>query len=231
MSEIQMTEEKENVKKGGFLRKLLLVLLGIVLVVMLCLVWLTSQIFAPWQEVEPLKPTFKDMMLQFQIMNKCKQAFDLKKNKTIPEKILLQLTPEEINAVFTIAGNTKPDKSPYPIRYYHPSLSEKGEFHATLPIRTPMESLWGGTIYVKVVFTVAKAPEGKFQCRVVSCKVTSLPISAAQVQKLVDKFLAEKDIREGLQKFEEAFNSISFENGKLQIEILPQKMMRSNLPL
>ena len=78
---------------------------------------------------------------------------------------------------------------------------------------------------MKVRFTLSKSEGKDLQCNIVSCKVTSLPVSRATAQKIVDRMMAEKQVQEHLNKVNTVIRSLSFEKGKLRIEYLPQQIL------
>lgn len=204
------------------------IVLGFFILIAALLTGISYMVFSPWQEVPPVYPTAQDMGIQYKLMRRLAKSFDLRK-KQIPEKAVIDLTPREINSLFTLADNIQLKNSPYPLRYYRPFFTDKGEFSLVLPIKTDLEKLWGGVIYLKVLFTISKEPQGKIEVRMISCKVTSMPFSVSAAQQLVDQLLAEEQLQKDLKFLNEAIQSISFKDGKLQIQYSPLKLLEKGV--
>jgi hypothetical protein len=204
------------------------IVLGFFILIAALLTGISYMVFSPWQEVPPVYPTAQDMGIQYKLMRRLAKSFDLRK-KQIPEKAVIDLTPREINTLFTFADNIQLKNSPYPLRYYRPFFTDKGEFSLVLPIKTDLEKLWGGVIYLKVLFTISKEPQGKIEVRMISCKVTSMPFSVSAAQQLVDQLLAEEQLQKDLKFLNEAIQSISFKDGKLQIQYSPLKLLEKGV--
>ena len=204
------------------------IVLGFFILIAALLTGISYMVFSPWQEVPPVYPTAQDMGIQYKLMRRLAKSFDLRK-KQIPEKAVIDLTPREINSLFTLADNIQLKNSPYPLRYYRPFFTDKGEFSLVLPIKTDWEKLWGGVIYLKALFTISKEPQGKIEVRMISCKVTSMPFSVSAAQQLVDQLLAEEQLQKDLKFLNEAIQSISFKDGKLQIQYSPLKLLEKGV--
>ena len=219
MNEVQEnTLPKKHSRIWLWLILLIFFLPGVLLTVVSYLV------FAPWQEVPLSIPSAVDMMTQYKLIQRLGKSFDFRNNK-FPQKDVLELSPQEINSLFTFAGNIKPKDSPYPLRYYRLHFTEKGEFSLTFPVKTDIEKIWGGAIYLKAVFAVSKAPGEEIKINLRSCRVTSLPLSVSMAQKLVDELMAEAQVQDQLKQLDDVIQSISFENGKLKVEYSPRKLV------
>ena len=197
------------------------IFLAIILVILGVAAGVTYLIFAPWQEIPPTAPSFSDLSVQYRLMRNFSKEFS-KSGKQLPEKALLRLSPKEINSLFRIAGNIKPKNSPYPLRYYQGAFSDNGVFSMVLPIDTTHKWLWGGTIYLKLSFTVEKSAGKDLQCRIISCKLTSLSLSPATAQKIADRMMTEKSVL----MVNSVVESLAFKNGKLCIEYYPRQIMQ-----
>lgn len=223
-----MKEYQEPSAPSGRSRLWLWIVLGFFILIAALLTGISYMVFSPWQEVPPVYPTAQDMGIQYKLMRRLAKSFDLRK-KQIPEKAVLDLTPREINSLFTLADNIQLKNSPYPLRYYRPFFTDKGEFSLVLPIKTDWEKLWGGVIYLKALFTISKEPQGKIEVRMISCKVTSMPFSVSAAQQLVDQLLAEEQLQKDLKFLNEAIQSISFQDGKLKIQYSPLKLLEKGV--
>ena len=212
--------KQSNPLKGLWLK----LLLGIAVLLILITAGATYLIFAPWQEIPAAVVNINDFTVQYRLLQRVSKELS-NSRKELNQKGTLELSPEEINSLFRLSANRKPSRSPYPLRYYRAAFSDKGEFSAVIPIDTTLKWLWGGTIYLKVRFTLSKSEGKDLQCNIVSCKVTSLPVSRATAQKIVDRMMAEKQVQEHLNKVNTVIRSLSFEKGKLRIEYLPQQIL------
>ncbi len=204
------------------------IVLGFFILIAALLTGISYMVFSPWQEIPPVYPTAQDMGIQYKLMRRLAKNFDLRK-KQIPEKAFIDLTPREINSLFTLADNIQLKNSPYPLRYYRPFFTDKGEFSLVLPIKTDWEKLWGGVIYLKALFTVSKEPQGKLQVRIISCKVTSIPVKVSTAQQFVDQLLAAKEVEKELEIFNACVQSLSFQEGKLKIQYSPLKLLEKGV--
>ena len=209
---------------GSAKRLWLRVLLGLALILVMVATGATYLIFSSWQEIPVIAADFKDFGVQYRLFDRMSKELS-KSKKDLNRKTTLKLSPQEINSLFRIFANVKPGNSPYPIRYYQCSFSDDGVFSTVIPVKTSQEWLWGGTIYVKVSFTLSKSEGKDLQCRIVSCKLTSLPVSRDAAQKIADRMMAEKKVQDQLKAVNSILRSLSFQNGKLCIEYLPQKIM------
>ena len=204
---------------------------GLFILLILCVVVLTRLVFAPWQEIAPVFPTAKDFSLQYKVMRKISKDLsrDRKKKKKIAEVKALRLKPEEINSLFRIAANVQSSRMPLPLRYYRPYFDEAGQFHVTVPYRTPLKWLWGGTVYVKIVFTVTKSSGEEVDFRIVSLYANKLPLCREWAQRAADEFMFQEKVRLHLEKFNTLVDKLHYSGGKLHIEYRPDKLLASGM--
>ena len=219
----QQTQEQlqPSRKRHGFLW----IFSGVFLLLLAGLIWLTALIFAPWQEIAPVFPTAKDFSLQYKLMRKISKDLSReRKKKNVAEVKSLRLKPEEINSLFRIAANMKSSRMPLPLRYYRPFFDEEGQFHVTLPYRTSFKGLWGGTVYVKMVFTVSKSSGGELDLRIVSLYANKLPLSREWARRAADEFMARKQVQRRLESFNALVDKLHYTGGKLHIEYRPRQL-------
>lgn len=195
---------------------------GLLILLLLIPVWLFSLIFAPWQEIQPTLPQMNDFFTLNKLIRKVSKEFS--KKKELSERAVLQVSPDQLNSLFLIAGNVKSGKIPHPIRYYRPQCHKDGSLSAVFPIGPFKQSLLKNkAVYLQFVFRISKnAGEQRFRCTIDSAKVTklSLPSSAREkFQEAVDKKLSEKQFESA------AVESISFKNGKFVIVYSPKRIM------
>ena len=222
--ELQEQEQRPSPKGRYFLW----IFSGALLLLLAGLIWLTGLVFAPWQEIAPVFPTTKDFSLQYKVMRKISKDLsrDRKKKKKVAEVKALRLKPEEINSLFRIAANVQSSRMPLPLRYYRPYFDEAGQFHVTIPYRTPLKWLWGGTVYVKIVFTVTKSSGGEVDLRIVSLYANKLPLRREWAQRAADEFMVREKVRLYLEKFNTLVDKLHYSGGKLHIEYRPRQLRR-----
>lgn len=200
-------------------------ILGITIFLAVIVAGITYLIFSPWQEISATDTSVNDLAVQYRLMRRISKEFS-KSQKDPNRRAVLKLTPQEINSLFRLVGNVQMRRSPYPIRYYRCAFNDRGEFSAVLPVRTSQKWLWGGTIYVKLVFTLSKNEGENLQCRIISCKLTSLPVSRDTAQKIMDRLMSEKKVKDQLTLVNSALKTLSFRDGKLCIEYQVQQILR-----
>ncbi|MBE6384414.1 MAG: hypothetical protein E7048_01980 [Lentisphaerae bacterium] len=206
-----------KVKKIFWLSLALVVIIVITAVPFL----LFQAIFKPWKEIPPVSLTSKDFSLQYKLMRKVYKNFSSKK---IPEKAVLRLTSEEINSLFKLAGNTKPQKLPFPVRYLQPVCSDNGVFSLTYPIRPKQSWLADKAIFLNVLFRISKQEGKNLICTLDSVKVNNIKLPASVREKLQQKI--DMEIQKEARNISGLLDSLAFVNGKLVVVYKPQALMR-----
>lgn len=206
-------------KSSNILIKLILLIFVLLVII---IVAVTKMLFAPWQEIKPQIPQPADFILQNRIIGKVMKEFSSKKQ--LRPEATLKLSIPELNSLLRLIGNMKPEKSPYPLRYYRPQISDNGVFSATFPIRTPAKWLWGGTLYIRSSAEISKTPED-LKCKLKSLHITSFPLPLAQAQQQVDFRLTKLKMDKNYRIFDQAIKSITFDGKRFIIVYRPQQMM------
>ena len=212
-----MSEQREEaVSPVPFFKKVWFKILVIFIIILFAaVVIITKLLFAPWENVPPVVTSFADISAQYRLMKHFSRDFS--KQEKIPEKSVIKLSENEINSLFRLVANITPNSSPYPLRYYRLSFSKEGIFSAALPLDTGKKWLWGGTLYLKVRFTLSKEENASLQCRIISLQATSLPLSSSLGQKAVDIFMNEEKIQKDLEKINKVLRQVTFDGKKLVI--------------
>ena len=193
------------------------VLIAFILVLFLTVLLVTARAFAPWKEVPATAPTFADMTIQYRLMQRFSR--ELSKQPKSSRKAVLKLSPQEINSLFTFAGNLKPKNSPYPLRYYQFKSYENGVFSVTVPVQTSMTWLWGGTMYAQVAFTVSKAPGQELKVNILSFYLTDWALNFPKILESLN-LKAAQEVKK--LKIGKELESITFENGQFVIVCDPR---------
>ena len=221
---VSSVEEQPPRKKG---KKLLLwSILAVILLIFIGVPFtLVMLIFAPWQEVPVAVPDVKDFSNQYKLMRKINKEFS--KREKISQRAVLKFTPEDLNSLFKFLGNQKPGKAPLPIRYYKLNCSKEGVFSAEFPFNTRQTWLRGGTIYLRVSFTLSKKAGEDFQCKILSLKATRLNLGSSTAQRVLEKIVDENKSSREMKLLNAIIESCSFEDGKMVIVYNPQKILQT----
>ena len=195
--------------------------LVVIIVIMAVPILLFQAIFKPWKEIPPESLTAQDFSVQYKLMRKVSKTLSGKKIKT---KAVLTLKTQEINSLFKLAGNIKPKKLPFPIRYLQPVCDDNGIFSLTYPYQVQHSWLADKAIYLNISFKLLKQPGKDVTCIITSVKVNNIVLPASVQKKLQQK--VDLEIQKGAKEISGLADSLSFEKGKLILVYNPQALMQ-----